>query len=269
MSLFLFFFFFFQAEDGIRDRTVTGVQTCALPIFHGLYDRAQHDDPDRALQLVDADLGPHVQTVALHQRRVQPVLQQIEQLGALELLRVSQLADRGNNVGCVGHRNLSKGALSYGPSATSRPPNVRRGFRSAARAAAPRPPAGGPPSPRPGLRRSGRARGRGRRPSPAPRDRRTAPSGGATAAADRAPGSTPRVRSAAPAARLRRARSPALGSPSRSRRPSLAAAARRAAIRCALERAAALACRRYGDQPIRAPTRPAGPETTRRDSRRA
>src|SRR5688572_32659630 len=31
-------FFFFQAEDGIRDLTVTGVQTCALPIFG--YDRA-------------------------------------------------------------------------------------------------------------------------------------------------------------------------------------------------------------------------------------
>src|SRR5690348_17895825 len=28
----LFFFFFFQAEDGIRDGRVTGVQTCALPI---------------------------------------------------------------------------------------------------------------------------------------------------------------------------------------------------------------------------------------------
>src|SRR5256886_11855427 len=27
-----FCFFFFQAEDGIRDLTVTGVQTCALPI---------------------------------------------------------------------------------------------------------------------------------------------------------------------------------------------------------------------------------------------
>src|SRR5699024_11696456 len=26
------YFFFFQAEDGIRDRNVTGVQTCALPI---------------------------------------------------------------------------------------------------------------------------------------------------------------------------------------------------------------------------------------------
>src|SRR2546430_12714720 len=28
----MMFFFFFQAEDGIRDLTVTGVQTCALPI---------------------------------------------------------------------------------------------------------------------------------------------------------------------------------------------------------------------------------------------
>src|SRR6266700_6601108 len=33
MTIFdLFFFFFFQAEDGIRDFHVTGVQTCALPI---------------------------------------------------------------------------------------------------------------------------------------------------------------------------------------------------------------------------------------------
>src|SRR5215207_10372025 len=32
-NFFFFFFFFFQAEDGIRDPLVTGVQTCALPIF--------------------------------------------------------------------------------------------------------------------------------------------------------------------------------------------------------------------------------------------
>src|SRR2546430_5330765 len=31
----LAYFFFFQAEDGIRDLTVTGVQTCALPISGG------------------------------------------------------------------------------------------------------------------------------------------------------------------------------------------------------------------------------------------
>src|SRR2546426_8920805 len=33
--LVMFFVFFFQAEDGIRDYKVTGVQTCALPIFRG------------------------------------------------------------------------------------------------------------------------------------------------------------------------------------------------------------------------------------------
>src|SRR2546421_9427313 len=32
-ALFFLFFFFFQAEDGIRDLIVTGVQTCALPIY--------------------------------------------------------------------------------------------------------------------------------------------------------------------------------------------------------------------------------------------
>src|SRR2546429_7048533 len=34
-----FVFFFFQAEDGIRDVAVTGVQTCALPIFVALLHR--------------------------------------------------------------------------------------------------------------------------------------------------------------------------------------------------------------------------------------
>src|SRR5260370_19825171 len=33
MCLYHDLFFFFQAEDGIRDSSVTGVQTCALPIF--------------------------------------------------------------------------------------------------------------------------------------------------------------------------------------------------------------------------------------------
>src|SRR2546430_4954020 len=33
--------FFFQAEDGIRDLTVTGVQTCALPIFRDAVDRGR------------------------------------------------------------------------------------------------------------------------------------------------------------------------------------------------------------------------------------
>src|SRR5699024_1862858 len=38
-----FSFFFFQAEDGIRDRNVTGVQTCALPISQPVQDLANAD----------------------------------------------------------------------------------------------------------------------------------------------------------------------------------------------------------------------------------
>src|SRR6266487_5488066 len=48
----LFFFFFFQAEDGIRDGRVTGVQTCALPISakQWLVDRS--DDPAYGARLL-------------------------------------------------------------------------------------------------------------------------------------------------------------------------------------------------------------------------
>src|SRR5699024_11300117 len=37
-------FFFFQAEDGIRDRNVTGVQTCALPIYAAISVRRSRPD---------------------------------------------------------------------------------------------------------------------------------------------------------------------------------------------------------------------------------
>ena len=40
----LLFFFFFQAEDGIRDDLVTGVQTCALPILFKWYEES-HSQP--------------------------------------------------------------------------------------------------------------------------------------------------------------------------------------------------------------------------------
>src|SRR2546429_5552038 len=38
-------FFFFQAEDGIRDVAVTGVQTCALPIFPPANSAARNCQP--------------------------------------------------------------------------------------------------------------------------------------------------------------------------------------------------------------------------------
>src|SRR5207249_5817907 len=57
-------FFFFQAEDGIRDRNVTGVQTCALPISSAPAPPALFDSPEPLeftlttnLKAVDKDRG--------------------------------------------------------------------------------------------------------------------------------------------------------------------------------------------------------------------
>src|SRR2546426_12540858 len=47
-------FFFFQAEDGIRDYKVTGVQTCALPISFGV-DRAFFSEAPNARSRGRAD----------------------------------------------------------------------------------------------------------------------------------------------------------------------------------------------------------------------
>src|SRR2546421_447880 len=57
----MYLFFFFQAEDGIRDLIVTGVQTCALPICdqRALARREQVDAlrPFPARRRVDLDLA--------------------------------------------------------------------------------------------------------------------------------------------------------------------------------------------------------------------
>src|SRR5699024_11377420 len=50
-----FLFFFFQAEDGIRDRNVTGVQTCALPISYELADLRCRPPPSTLFLLPEAD----------------------------------------------------------------------------------------------------------------------------------------------------------------------------------------------------------------------
>src|SRR5699024_11648326 len=46
---FYFCFFFFQAEDGIRDRNVTGVQTCALPISAFAGTTARFEETPRTM----------------------------------------------------------------------------------------------------------------------------------------------------------------------------------------------------------------------------
>src|SRR5256886_12474100 len=55
------FFFFFQAEDGIRDLTVTGVQTCALPISPMRRQCLAFEDSERRVGVTNVDYQQHSQ----------------------------------------------------------------------------------------------------------------------------------------------------------------------------------------------------------------
>src|SRR5260221_9185476 len=69
----MFFVFFFQAEDGIRDHCVTGVQTCALPIYTiGYVRRLVVEDGVSVLwatHLID-EVSDDDDVIVLHQGRV-------------------------------------------------------------------------------------------------------------------------------------------------------------------------------------------------------
>src|SRR5438132_2209726 len=72
--LLFFFVFFFQAEDGIRDHCVTGVQTCALPILCRPgpvpgQERGSQPDRDRA-GLTGAGWRPRPWRARSEERRV-------------------------------------------------------------------------------------------------------------------------------------------------------------------------------------------------------
>src|SRR5215213_1759550 len=86
----MFFFFFFQAEDGIRDWSVTGVQTCALPICSLI---------DEKLQLQEA----RRQSVTATEAEINTALEQIEKQnnmksGQLDSFLQARGVDRGQLV---------------------------------------------------------------------------------------------------------------------------------------------------------------------------
>src|SRR5438270_13318041 len=60
------FFFFFQAEDGIRDLTVTGVQTCALPI---LSPKRLPFQPPKPCHAIGTGIGTLMPTIPIWMRR--------------------------------------------------------------------------------------------------------------------------------------------------------------------------------------------------------
>src|SRR5437773_4301042 len=67
LAVLLIILFFFQAEDGIRDRDVTGVQTCALPIWRMRAAAARHRSPARSRRRIREE-GPAERTRAAGRR---------------------------------------------------------------------------------------------------------------------------------------------------------------------------------------------------------
>src|SRR5688500_19273101 len=84
------FLFFFQAEDGIRDYKVTGVQTCALPIsFAGVF--GGRASPNRAaLYRVSPAHAAGVTTSARASRRAAGTTRRIDPLNRSEERRVGK-----------------------------------------------------------------------------------------------------------------------------------------------------------------------------------
>src|SRR2546430_5333062 len=74
------FFFFFQAEDGIRDLTVTGVQTCALPL---------------AAALAGADIQSALAHLAARTAELAASLARIAAVDELEGARTLEVTARG------------------------------------------------------------------------------------------------------------------------------------------------------------------------------
>src|SRR5690348_18006990 len=69
-SICIFFFFFFQAEDGIRDGRVTGVQTCALPIS---LVQMVHEESIKVTVGLHVGEPEHVLACRRHERSTAPV----------------------------------------------------------------------------------------------------------------------------------------------------------------------------------------------------
>src|SRR3989441_11258881 len=85
--------FFFQAEDGIRDKLVTGVQTCALPIFD-LLGLGMLAALEEAIPLVRAHEGVEVDLAHLppDDPQVYAMLQKADTIGVFQVESRAQMA---------------------------------------------------------------------------------------------------------------------------------------------------------------------------------
>src|SRR5690606_39986254 len=92
-------FFFFQAEDGIRDFHVTGVQTCALPISaqeKGFWDGGGHNISEK-LMLIVSELG-----------EAQEALRKDKHTDPGEIALVEGAEDKIGRASCRGREKVSE-----------------------------------------------------------------------------------------------------------------------------------------------------------------
>src|SRR5690554_6131046 len=102
---FFFFFFFFQAEDGIRDADVTGVQTCALPILNKLFgSEVGYSNHYQKNAVIDANGQVSVSYIDISGKVIATALageapQNMEGLGAdpEEFFEVNHISSDGSN----------------------------------------------------------------------------------------------------------------------------------------------------------------------------
>ena len=96
-------------------------------ILHRLDDLAEPHDLHRALEFIHAHLEPHVWPELAHQGRVDPILQEIQQFPAVNLLACRQLANRGEHLNWSGHPSLLRKMEVPRPSVVrDRPPGGGR-----------------------------------------------------------------------------------------------------------------------------------------------
>src|SRR5690625_377942 len=107
MCALLLTIFFFQAEDGIRDGHVTGVQTCALPILPGAQP-LEHVVLPRRCVLVVGQEGPGVSERILE---AADLVVGISQFGSTRSINVAAAAAIAMHSWIVQHADIPRGPL--------------------------------------------------------------------------------------------------------------------------------------------------------------
>src|SRR5260370_1092870 len=95
-------FFFFQAEDGIRDSSVTGVQTCALPISNCMPDWLTQADREEAIYVLKQRLTP-AQMREVVGRDIERLVARTEHVGGLYRSEEGRGGEEGRFRGAPDH----------------------------------------------------------------------------------------------------------------------------------------------------------------------